>query len=182
MALNHRIRIYEQSCVIFLKVLFDNSYFCKKLIMNIKERQRKIMTAGAEKITKWIGSTKSVILHTLFFVISFLLPNIGWVEFDRMLLILTTVVSLEAIYLSIFIQISLNLNSESIEIIQEDIQEIGEDLEELSDDIEELSEDIEEIGDDITKKTDRELLISIQKSMVLLKREITILKKSNPKS
>ena len=110
------------------------------------------MTAGAEKITKWIGSTKSVILHTLFFVISFLLPNIGWVEFDRMLLILTTVVSLEAIYLSIFIQISLNLNSESIEIIQEDIQEIGEDLEELSDDIEELSEDIEEIGDDITKK------------------------------
>ncbi len=117
--------------------------------MDIKERQRIIMEKGAANVTKWVGSTASVILHTILFIVSFALPTLGVVTFERMLLVLTTIVSLEAIYLSIFIQMSINMNNQNIEIIQEDIEELGEDIEEIGEDIEELGEDIEEIGEDL---------------------------------
>ncbi len=112
------------------------------------------MEKGASNITRWVGSTSSVLLHTILFIISFLLPVLGVVTFERMLLFLTTIVSLEAIYLSIFIQMSLNMNNQNIEIIQEDIEELGEGIEELGDDIEELGEDIEELGEDIEELGD----------------------------
>ena len=99
--------------------------------MDIKERQKILMEHGAANITRWIGSTASVSLHTLLFVISFILPLLQLVSFERMLLVLTTIVSLEAIYLSIFIQMSINKNNQHIEIIQEDIVELGEDIEGL---------------------------------------------------
>ena len=108
-----------------------------------------MLEKGAANITKWVGSTTSVVLHTILFIVSFILPYLGLVSFERMLLFLTTIVSLEAIYLSIFIQMSINMNNQNIEIIQEDIEELGEDIEEISEDIEELGEDIEEIGEDI---------------------------------
>ena len=117
--------------------------------MGIKERQKIIMEKGASNITRWIGSTTSVTLHTILFILAFVIPYIGIVSFERMLLVLTTIVSLEAIYLSIFIQMSINMNNQNIELIQGDIEELGEDIEELGEDIEELGEDIEEIGEDI---------------------------------
>nr|WP_314497262.1 DUF1003 domain-containing protein [uncultured Chryseobacterium sp.] len=103
----------------------------------------------ADGITWWIGSIPSLIVHSLFFIISFLLPALNIVEFDKMLLILTTVVSLEAIYLAIFIQMSVNKSHEKIEDIQEDIEEISEDIEDIQEDIEEITEDIEDIQEDI---------------------------------
>ena len=112
------------------------------------------MEQGASNITKWVGSVASVTLHTILFIISFALPVFGVVSFERMLLVLTTIVSLEAIYLSIFIQMSLNMNNQNIEIIQEDIEGLGEDIEELGEDIEELGEDIEELGEDIEEISD----------------------------
>jgi len=108
----------------------------------------------ANGITWWIGSIPSLIAHTLFFTISFLLPALGIVEFDKMLLILTTVVSLEAIYLAIFIQMSVNKSHEKIEDIQEDIEEISEDIEDIQEDIEEISEDLEEISEDLEEITE----------------------------
>lgn len=117
--------------------------------MDLRESQRSIMVKGATSITKWVGSTASVLLHTILFLISFVLPYMGFVTFERMLLVLTTIVSLEAIYLSIFIQMSINMNNENLEIIQEDIVELGEDIEEIGEDIEEIGEGIEEIGTDI---------------------------------
>src|SRR5580700_1499749 len=139
--------------------------------MDIKERQIKIMEKGASNITKWIGSSTSVVLHTILFIISFTLPYLGLVSFERMLLFLTTIVSLEAIYLSIFIQMSINLNNQNIEIIQEDIEEISEDIEELGEDIEEIGEDIEEIGvdiEEIQKDVDeiQEDVVEIQEDVV----------------
>ena len=111
------------------------------------------MEQWATNITKWVGSTASVLLHTLLFIVAFTLPYVyPTVTFERMLLVLTTIVSLEAIYLSIFIQMSINLNNQNIESIQEDsedIEELGEDIEEIGEDIEEMSVDIEEISDDI---------------------------------
>jgi len=173
--------------------------------MSIKERQRKIMEAGASNITKWIGSTPSVLLHTILFIISFILPYLGLVSFERMLLFLTTIVSLEAIYLSIFIQMSINMNNQNIELIQEDIEELGEDIEELGEDIEEIGEDIEELGEDIEEiqkdvdeiqedvveiqgetneeqdkdKKENEILLSIQATLMHLQKEIELLKTSN---
>lgn len=117
--------------------------------MGIKERQKIIMEKGATNITKWVGSTASVSLHTMLFIVSFIIPMLGLVSFERMLLVLTTIVSLEAIYLSIFIQMSINMNNQNIESIQEDIVELGEDIVELGEDIEELGEDIEELGEGI---------------------------------
>lgn len=117
----------------------------------MKTQNEKIETLEriANGITWWIGSVPSLIVHTLFFIISFLLPLLNIVEFDKMLLILTTVVSLEAIYLAIFIQMSVNKSHEKIEDIQVDIEEISEDIEDIQEDIEEISEDIEEINEDI---------------------------------
>ncbi|WP_238584537.1 DUF1003 domain-containing protein [Chryseobacterium sp. Leaf180] len=121
-------------------------------MMNNVETQKdklEFLEKIADGITWWIGSIPSLIVHSLFFIVSFLLPALGIVEFDKMLLILTTVVSLEAIYLAIFIQMSVNKSHEKIEDIQEDIEDIQEDIEEISEDIEEISEDIEEINEDI---------------------------------
>lgn len=122
-----------------------------KIYKKMKKYSEKTDTLEkiANGITWWIGSIPSLIVHTLFFIISFLLPLLHIVEFDKMLLILTTVVSLEAIYLAIFIQMSVNKSHEKIEDIQEDIEEISEDIEDIQEDIEEISEDIEEINEDI---------------------------------
>ncbi|MDQ0780796.1 DUF1003 domain-containing protein [Chryseobacterium sp. W4I1] len=117
--------------------------------MKKENEKTEVLEKIANGITWWVGSIPSLIVHTLFFITSFLLPMLHIVEFDKMLLILTTVVSLEAIYLAIFIQMSVNKSHEKIEDIQEDIEDIQEDIEEISEDIEEISEDIEEINEDI---------------------------------
>ena len=59
------------------------------------------------------------------------MPLFGWVNFDKMLLVLTTVLSLEAIYLAIFIQMSVNRSHEHIEDLKEDVTEIQEDIEDI---------------------------------------------------
>lgn len=109
-----------------------------------------------ENATAWVGSPSSVIAHTAFFIAAFLMGAIGFAEWDMVLLVLTTLVSLEAIYLAIFIQMSVNRQtkeleevSEDIDEIQEDIDEIQEDVEEISEDVDELQEDIEEISEDV---------------------------------
>jgi uncharacterized protein (DUF3084 family) len=102
-----------------------------------------------EKNMWWIGSIPSLIVHSIVFLTAFLLPVFGIVAVDKMLLVLTTVLSLEAIYLAIFIQMSVNRSHEHIEDIREDIEEIQDDIEEISEDIEEISVDIDDIQEDI---------------------------------
>ncbi|MCB4235189.1 hypothetical protein LDL59_09000 [Kaistella anthropi] len=86
----------------------------------------------------WIGSVPSLVAHTLVFITAFLLPVFGIVSLDKMLLVLTTVLSLEAIYFAIFIQMSVNRSHEHIEDIREDIEEIQDDIEEISEDIDDI--------------------------------------------
>ena len=93
----------------------------------------------ARTATRWIGSPQSISVHTLLFAVSFGAAWTGFVDVDRMLLILTTIVSLEAIYLAIFIQMTINEQAKDIDEIQEDIEEIQEDVEEMS---EELSDEV----------------------------------------
>lgn len=100
-------------------------------------------------ITRGIGSPVSIAVHTVVFIGSFVLSFFHFIPFDRMLLILTTIVSLEAIYLAIFIQMSINLASQSIMEVEKDIDEIQGDIDEIQTDVEEISEDVEEIQEDV---------------------------------
>src|SRR4051812_9960163 len=59
-------------------------------------------------VTRGIGSPTSIIIHTLIFIASFWAAYSGYIAWPTMLLVLTTIVSLEAIYLSIFIQMTIN--------------------------------------------------------------------------
>ena len=113
------------------------------------EQRLSLLENIANGIIWWVGSIPSLILHTIFFIVSFALPIFGLVDFDKMLLVLTTVVSLEAIYLAIFIQMSVNKSSEHIEDLKDDVNEIQEDIDEIQEDIEDISEDIDEIQEDI---------------------------------
>jgi uncharacterized protein YoxC len=106
-------------------------------------------TSFTDRATIWIGSKASLVAHTTWFIISFGLVVFKIVDLKTMLLVLTTIVSLEAIYLNIFIQMTVNKNTESLREVEEDIEEIQEDVEELGEDMDEIQEDIEEITEDV---------------------------------
>jgi len=109
----------------------------------------KDLEKTALAITRAVGSPRSIVIHTILFAISFFAAFSGYITFDRMLLILTTIVSLEAIYLAIFIQMTINYQGQDIAEVQEDVEEIQEDVEEMSEDLGELQENIEEISEDV---------------------------------
>jgi low affinity Fe/Cu permease len=69
----------------------------------------------SEWVSRVIGSPLSIFLHTAGFVACFEAVFLGEARLDTMLLALTTVVSLEAIYLSLFIQSSTNRHSDQNE-------------------------------------------------------------------
>jgi septal ring factor EnvC (AmiA/AmiB activator) len=102
----------------------------------------------AERFTYWVGSMSSIAVHTAVFAACFALGFLGF-AFDKILLVLTTAVSLEAIYLAIFIQMTVNRNTESLEEVEEDIDEIQEDIAEVEKDIDDIQEDIAEVEKDI---------------------------------
>lgn len=103
---------------------------------------------AALKVTRWVGSVESIALHTAIFLVAFAAVWGGYLNVDRMLLILTTAVSLEAIYLAIFIQMTVNSANEAIEEVEQDIDEIQEDIDEIQEDVDELQEDVEEMSED----------------------------------
>ncbi len=111
------------------------------------EPQSKFESA-AVKFTNWVGSTSSLVVHTLAFIASFILVVFG-VALDKVLLVLTTAVSLEAIYLAIFIQMTVNRNTASLEEVEEDIDEIQKDIDEVQEDVGEIAEDVGEIEKDV---------------------------------
>lgn len=100
------------------------------------------------QVTSWIGTPISIVVHTIFFLLCFFLVFIG-IEADRVMLILTTIVSLEAIYLSILIQMTVNRSMQSLRAVEEDIDEIQEDVEELVEDVGEIQEDVEELTEEL---------------------------------
>lgn len=100
-------------------------------------------------LTRVIGSPASIIVHTIFFALCFVAAAFKFVEFNTMLLVLTTLVSLEAIYLAIFIQMTINHTTESIVEVSEDIKEIQEDVGEVQVDVGEIQKDVDEIQGDV---------------------------------
>ncbi|MDB5264647.1 MAG: uncharacterized protein JWN64_218 [Parcubacteria group bacterium] len=128
-----------------------------------KKPKATIDPTAIERVIASIGSVQSLLIHTVAFAAFFSLALFGILEWSLMLLILTTILSLEAIYLAIFIQITVNRHTESlreveedIDEIQEDVEELGEDMGEIQEDIEEISEDIDEIQEDVEELSEEE--------------------------
>ena len=107
-----------------------------------------------ERITSWVGSVPSLITHTCVFTGFFVLSFMGFLAWDLMFLILTTIVSLEAIYLAIFIQMTVNRQAKELEEVSEDIDEIQEDIDEIQEDVEEIQEDVDEMQEDVEEITE----------------------------
>ena len=106
----------------------------------------------SDKITTWIGTPISILVHTIIFIVIFSLKFFNF-SVDQILLILTTAVSLEAIYLSIFIQMSVNKTKLTIAGVEKDIDDIQEDIEDISedDDEDEVIHTIKDIEEKIVK-------------------------------
>lgn len=102
-----------------------------------------------ERVTSWVGSISSLVVHTALFAGAFFLGASGFVEWEIVLLVLTTLVSLEAIYLAIFIQMTVNRQAASIKEVEENVDEIQEDIEELGENVDEIQENVEELGEDV---------------------------------
>ena len=94
----------------------------------------------AYRIPGAMGTPLSIGIHTILFGLSLLLIVIG-IDADRVMLVLTTIVSLEAIYLSLFIQMSVNRQHHRIKEVAADVEEIQEDIEEIQEDVEDLTEE-----------------------------------------
>jgi uncharacterized membrane protein len=69
----------------------------------------------AEWVARRIGSMPSIVAHTLAFVACFEAVVLGEIDLPSMLLWLTTVVSLEAIYIGLFLQNSSNRHGDASE-------------------------------------------------------------------
>ncbi len=116
------------------------------------------------------------------------------VSLQTMLLILTTAVSLEAIYLAILIQFTVNKNTEELKEVGKDLDEIQEDIDEIQEDVDEIQEDIDEIQEDVdviekgeveeVQRDDEhtELLKNIQHNLGELLKDIEKLKTSKSKN
>lgn len=104
------------------------------MVGKIKKQVREITKAPLEDIIRGVGSPTSIWIHTALFVGTFLVGILGWYSWEIVLLVVTTIVSLEAIYLALFIQMSVNRNTDSLREVEEDIDEIEEELEEINED------------------------------------------------
>ena len=127
-------------------------YACHNSDMNEREHTKP----KVERITAWIGSIPSLVLHTIAFLLCFVAGAFGLVSWTFMLLVLTTAVSLEAIYLAIFIQMTVNRHTEHLVEVSEDVEDIQEDIQELGEDVEDIQEDVQEITEDISEEEHKE--------------------------
>jgi biopolymer transport protein ExbB/TolQ len=155
-----------------------------------RKKSRDVLEQVAVGATRWVGSTDSLFIHTAIFIIAFILYFFG-IAIDKILLVLTTIVSLEAIYLSIFIQMSVNRQAHKLHAVARDVDEIQEDVEDIQEDVEDIQENVDEIQEDVEdiqeedeveekeEKEEDETLTRIEKTLGLLISEIAELKKEN---
>ena len=131
-----------------------------------------------DQVSNWfthsIGTNTSIAIHTLFFIGIFVLTVFG-ISTEEVLLILTTAVSLEAIYLAIFIQMSVNKTTASLANVEEDIDDLQEDVDSLEENVKEISDDY--IEDETDEDEVVRALKDIEKKLNILQDDIATLKK-----
>lgn len=140
----------------------------------------------SEKLTSLIGTPISIVIHTILFVGIFSLKYFGY-TIDDILLILTTAVSLEAIYLSIFIQMAVNKTTKSLAGVEKDIDDIQEDVDDIQEDVEDLGDDVKGISDDFEEdeQDEDEMILAIkdiEKRLEKLHKDVIKLNKKNGNS
>ena len=128
-----------------------------------------------EKITTGVGSVPSLIAHTVLFFLTLLIGALHILSWDIVLLVLTTGVSLEAIYLAIFIQMSVNHQSKVIKDVEQDVDEIQKDIDSIEEDVDEIQEDDQQESEE--KREYRETLATISSDLQKLLEDIEKLKK-----
>ncbi len=122
----------------------------------------------SQKATYHIGTNRSILIHTVLFVGIFSLRFFGS-STEEILLILTTAVSLEAIYLAIFIQMTVNRTTESLAGVERDIDDIQENIDDIQEDV---SEDTTDDVDMVSVLKDMELrLQDLQKDIATLQKQ-----------
>lgn len=99
----------------------------------------------SERLTDWIGTPGSVYTHTIVFTGIFGLYFVG-VSIENVFLGLTTLLSLEAIYLALFIQMTVNRHQTRLKDVERDIDNILEDTESLT------TEELTKVKKEIHKK------------------------------
>lgn len=146
-----------------------------------KKKRASVLELLSQHMTTAVGTTNSLIVHTILFVGIFSLRFIG-VSIDQILLILTTAVSLEAIYLAIFIQMTVNRTTKSLAGVEEDIDDIQENVDDLQEDVDSLESNVKDISEDYMDDDSHEQRIvfalqNIEKSLHSLESEVLALKK-----
>jgi len=159
-------------------------------IINFHRKSSAVIDKLSIRATRWIGSTNSVLIHTVIFTLAFALYFYG-IPIDQILLVLTTIVSLEAIYLSIFIQMSVNRQARKLHAVARDVDEIQEDIDDIQEDVDEIQKDIDDIQEDVEdiheedekeeveEKKDDEALARMEETLGKLIEEVLELKKQH---
>ena len=130
--------------------------------------------------TYWIGTPMSIGVHTVFFILAFVFALVG-VSLDKVLLVVTTIVSLEAIYLSLFIQFTVNQHTKSLESVEEDIDDIQENIDDIQEDVEDVGEDIdkiqeEDLEEEVQEDKDAKTFVAIEQQLGKLSTDMSILR------
>ena len=132
--------------IVYLLYIIENNHIMKEKIT-------------LDSIISWVGTPTSLVVHTIFFVFMLSLRLFG-VSTEDVMLVLTTVVSLEAIYLNIFIQMGVNRQADEqketrnvlstgLSNIQENFEEVHESMEEVQETMEEVQETMEEVQETV---------------------------------
>jgi DNA repair ATPase RecN len=114
-----------------------------------------------------VGSTASIIIHTLLFLFFFASHWIFSWPYDFILLVLTTVVSLEAIYISIFIQRAVNQQSVRLQEVEETLDDVEETLDDVEETLDDVEDSIDEDLDDVQSMQD--VLVEMKKVLKEIK-------------
>lgn len=114
--------------------------------------ERNFIDVISDRITTWVGSTTSIVIHTLLFIFAFASHWLFSWSLDFILLVLTTVVSLEAIYLAIFIQRSVNQQAVRLGQVEDSIDDVEEALDDVEESLTHTEDEIDDIAEDTAKK------------------------------
>ncbi|OGD01672.1 hypothetical protein A2354_01105 [Candidatus Amesbacteria bacterium RIFOXYB1_FULL_47_12] len=122
----------------------------------------------SHQLTAWMGTPASLVIHTLVFTAAFLLMLTG-IRIDQILLTLTTFLSVEAIYLALFIQMTVNRQAASLSEVEEDIEEVQEDVEDISEDIDKI-----QAADTADDQKDQQLILHTQLTLQSIENQLNV--------
>lgn len=107
------------------------------------------MQRTAKALTQWIGTPQSIILHTVFFTVMLIWCLLDRTNRDHILLVLTTIVSLEAIYQMLFLQLTVNQQGKELTEVKSVMDEVQESVESVQTAVDEVQETVEEVHETV---------------------------------